>query len=144
MCRRRYHPGAVALPASLAAAEAKGASGAELLTALAAGYEIGLRVGVCAGVSHSTSGYHVTGTVGAIGAAAAAARTLRLSPEQTAHALGIGATQAAGLYAARMGAMTKRLPTLVAHHRAACWRHSSPNKDSLAASTPSRRRSAAS
>jgi aconitate decarboxylase len=102
------HPGAVALPASLAAAEAKGASGAELLTGLAAGYEIGLRVGVCAGVSHSTSGYHVTGTVGAIGAAAAAARTLRLSPEQTAHALGIGATQAAGLYAARMGAMTKR------------------------------------
>src|SRR5262249_11303799 len=51
---------------------------------------------------------HVTGTVGAIGAAAAAARLLRLGPEQTAHALAIGATQAAGLYAARTGAMTKR------------------------------------
>ena len=79
-----------------------------MLTALAAGYEIGLRVGVCAGVTHSTSGYHVTGTVGAVGAAAAAARALSLSPEQSAHALGIGATQASGLYAARTGAMTKR------------------------------------
>jgi 2-methylcitrate dehydratase PrpD len=102
------HPGAVTLPASLAVAQARNASGAEMLTALAAGYEVGLRVGVCAGVSHSTSGYHVTGTVGGLGAAAAAARLLKLSAEQSAHALGIGATQAAGLYAARTGAMTKR------------------------------------
>jgi aconitate decarboxylase len=102
------HPGAVALPACLAVAEARGASGPELLTALAAGYEVGLRVGVCAGISHSTSGYHVTGTVGSVGAAAAAARMAKLSPLQSAHALGIGATQAAGLYAARTGAMTKR------------------------------------
>jgi aconitate decarboxylase len=102
------HPGAVTLPASLAIGEAKAASGLDLLTALAAGYEVGLRVGVCAGVTHSTSGYHVTGTAGAVGAAAAAARVLRLTPLQSAHALGIGATQAAGLYAARMGAMTKR------------------------------------
>jgi 2-methylcitrate dehydratase PrpD len=102
------HPGAVTLPACLALAETHGASGGELLAALAAGYEAGLRVGVCAGIAHSTSGYHVTGTVGAVGAAAAAARLLKLSPLQTAHALGIGATQAAGLYAARTGAMTKR------------------------------------
>ena len=105
------HPGAVTLPASLAVAQARNASGAEMLTALAAGYEVGLRVGICAGVSHSTSGYHVTGTVGALGAAAAAARLLKLSAEQSAHALGIGATQAAGLYAARTGAMTKRFHT---------------------------------
>jgi aconitate decarboxylase len=103
-----YHSGAVTLSAALAVGEAKGASGSDLLVALAAGYEIGLRVGVCAGVSHSTSGYHVTGTVGGVGAAAAAARLLRLAPLPTAHALGIGATQAAGLYAARTGAMTKR------------------------------------
>jgi aconitate decarboxylase len=102
------HPGAVTLPASVAVAEARAASGADLLTALIAGYEVGLRVGVCAGVTHSTSGYHVTGTVGAVGAAAAAARLLRLPSRQAAHALGIGATQAAGLYAARTGAMTKR------------------------------------
>jgi 2-methylcitrate dehydratase PrpD len=103
-----HHPGAVTLPASLAVAEVQVAGGAEFLTGLAAGYEVGIRVGICAGVSHSTSGYHVTGTVGAIGAAAAAARVLRLKPGHAAHALGIGATQAAGLYAARTGAMTKR------------------------------------
>jgi aconitate decarboxylase len=102
------HPGAVTVPASLAVAEAVGASGADVLVALAAGYEVGLRVGICAGVSHSTSGYHVTGTVGPLGATAAAAKLLRLSPEQSAHALGIGGTQAAGLYSARTGAMTKR------------------------------------
>jgi aconitate decarboxylase len=102
------HPGAVTLPAALALGEARGISGAELLTALGAGYEVGLRVGICAGVSHSTSGYHVTGTAGTLASAAAAARILRLSPEKTAHALAIGATQAAGLYSARMGAMTKR------------------------------------
>src|SRR5258707_9252011 len=102
-----HHPGAVTLPAALAVAEAKTATGAEFLTALAAGYEVGLRVGVCAGVTHSTGGYQVTGTVGAIGAAAAAARVLRLPPLRSAHALSIGATQAAGLFSARAGAVTK-------------------------------------
>src|SRR4029077_15624771 len=53
-----HHPGAVTVPASLAIAEAFGASGADVLTALAAGYEVGVRVGICAGVAHSTSGYH--------------------------------------------------------------------------------------
>jgi aconitate decarboxylase len=102
------HPGSVALPAGLATAEVEGVPGEQFLTALAVGYEVGLRLGVCAGVAHSTTGYHVTGTVGAVGAAAAAARSLSLSPVQFAHALGIGATQAAGLYVARLGAMTKR------------------------------------
>jgi aconitate decarboxylase len=102
------HPGAIALPPSLAIAETRGASGEQFLVALAVGYEIGLRVGICAGVSHSTSGYHVTGTAGALGAAAAAARALELPATEFTNALGIGATQAAGLYAARLGAMTKR------------------------------------
>jgi 2-methylcitrate dehydratase PrpD len=102
------HPGAVTLPAALAVAQAQNANGTELLTALIAGYEIGLRVGICAGVSHSTSGYHVTGTVGTLSAATAAAKSLRLDAAATSHALAIGATQAAGLYAARLGAMTKR------------------------------------
>jgi 2-methylcitrate dehydratase PrpD len=103
-----HHPGAATVPAVLAVAEARDASGADALVALAAGYEVGIRIGICAGVSHSTSGFHVTGTVGTFGAAAAAAHLLKLSPSQTAHALGIGGTQAAGLYSARTGAMTKR------------------------------------
>jgi aconitate decarboxylase len=103
-----HHPGAVTVPAVLAVAEARAASGADILAALAAGYEVGLRLGICAGVSHSTSGFHVAGTVGPFGAAAAAARLLNLTASQTAHSLGIGGTQAAGLYSARTGAMTKR------------------------------------
>src|SRR5581483_2242856 len=75
-----HHPGAVTVPAVLAMAEVRGATGADVLTALAAGYEVGLRIGICAGVSHSTSGFHVTGTVGTFGAAAGAARVLNLSP----------------------------------------------------------------
>src|SRR6202035_2730909 len=55
-----HHPGAVTLAASLAVAEAQGSSGEQILTALAAGYEVGIRVGICAGITHSTSGYHVT------------------------------------------------------------------------------------
>jgi aconitate decarboxylase len=103
-----HHPGAVTVPTVLAVAEARDASGADVLVALAAGYEVGIRIGICAGVTHSTSGFHVTGTVGTFGAAAAAAHLLKLSPSQTAHALGISGTQAAGLYSARTGAMTKR------------------------------------
>ena len=102
------HPGAVAIPAALALGEAHKISGTVVLTAIAAGYEAGIRVGICAGVSHSTSGFHVTGTVGAVAAAAAAARALGLPAGPAAHALALGATQAGGLYAARLGAMAKR------------------------------------
>src|SRR2546423_8668968 len=63
------HPGAVTVPASLAVAEARGASGADLLVALAAGYEAGIRVGICAGVLDSTHGYPMPGTSGAFCAA---------------------------------------------------------------------------
>ena len=139
------HPGAVTLPAGLAVGRGGGTPRApNCSTALAAGYEVGLRVGICAGVSHSTSGYHVTGTVGALGAAAAAARVLQLSPGQTAHALGIGATQAAGLYAARTGrhdqALSRRPRLAKRRARALILRSAA----SPAASMRSKRRSAAS
>ena len=108
--RSLMHPGAVSIPAALALAELRHRSGRDFLTAMVAGYEIGLRVGVCAGVPHQMKGYHPSGTAGCLGAAAAAANILGLSAEQTTHALAIAATQAAGLYCAvRTGAMTKRL-----------------------------------
>jgi aconitate decarboxylase len=108
--RSLMHPGAVSIPAVLALAEARGRSGRDFLTAMVAGYEIGLRVGVCAGIPHQMKGYHPSGTAGCLGSAAASANILGLSAEQTTHALAIAATQAAGLYCAvRTGAMTKRL-----------------------------------
>ena len=108
--RSLMHPGAVTLPAALALGERERVSGKALLTAIVAGYEIGLRTGICAGIAHCLDGFHPTGTAGCPGAAAAAANILRLSPVQAMHAIAIAATQAAGLYSAvRTGAMTKRM-----------------------------------
>ena len=104
------HVGAVTLPALAAVAESHCAlDGREFLTAAVAGYEIGPRVGLCMGQEHIGQGWHSGATVGVYSAAAAAARGLRLSPQQTVHALGIAGTQAAGLMAAQYGAMVKRM-----------------------------------
>ena len=105
----RAHPGSFTVPAALALAEARGAPGAALITAIVAGYEVAARVGIAGGEPHGTGGLHPTGTVGSVGAAAAAAAMLGLDPARATHALAIGATQAAGLYSARLGAMTKRM-----------------------------------
>ncbi|MGV3652464.1 MAG: MmgE/PrpD family protein [Devosia sp.] len=104
----QIHPGSVTVPAALALGEMTGASGAELLTALAAGYETGIRLGVAAGRGHGLSGFHPTGTLGAVAAAASAARLLGLGADAATSTLALGATQASGLYAARTGGMAKR------------------------------------
>ncbi len=103
-----FHPGAVTIPAVLAVAEARGKSGKAVLTAIVAGYETGIRMGIAAGIAHKMKGYHVTATNGCFAAAAAVANLLGLSGESAADALGITATEASGLYSARKGAMTKR------------------------------------
>jgi aconitate decarboxylase len=103
------HPGAVTIPAALALAEARRKSGRDLLTAIVAGYEVGLRVGICAGTAHCLRGFHPTGTAGCPAAGAAAASVLQLAPREATHAIAVAATQSAGLYSAvRAGAMTKR------------------------------------
>lgn len=106
--RSSLHAGAVVLPSVLALGETRGLSGQQVLAAIIVGYETGIRVGMAAGIAHGISGFHVTGTVGCVAAAAACAHLLRLDAERFANALGIGATQASGLYCARTGAMTKR------------------------------------
>ncbi len=59
------HVGAVTLPALFAIAEARpGMSGAELLTAAVAGYEVGPRVGICMGQEHIGQGWHSGATLG--------------------------------------------------------------------------------
>jgi 2-methylcitrate dehydratase PrpD len=104
------HVGAVVLPALIPLAEARsGMSGKEFLTAAAAGYEIGPRVGLCMGPAHIASGWHSGATLGVFSAAAGAARGLKLDADKTVHALGIAGTQAAGLMAAQFGAMVKRM-----------------------------------
>lgn len=102
------HPGSLALPAAFALAERQGgADGRDLIVALVAGYEVGLRVGLALKGGMFKSGFHNQGTTGVFVAAAAAARMLGLDARQTAQTFGIAASQAAGLMAVQDGAMTK-------------------------------------
>jgi 2-methylcitrate dehydratase PrpD len=104
------HGGSLVFPAALALAEAEGSvSGTEFLCAVAAGYEVGLRVGAAAGQGLLLAGFHPQGTSGAFASAAAAARILRLGPVDARRALGIAGSLGAGLMAAQEGAMVKRL-----------------------------------
>lgn len=92
-----YHPGAPILSAAFAGACRGEIPGTQLLTALVAGYEISLRLASAVNPGHYKT-WHTTGTVGAFGAGAAAARTLGLNPRQTVGAFGLAGTQAAGLW----------------------------------------------
>jgi 2-methylcitrate dehydratase PrpD len=104
-----YHPGSPTVGAVLAAAELTGASGADLLRAVAVGYEIGDRIAAAIQPAHYAY-WHTTGTVGTIGAAAGVAELLRLDAERFAHALATATTMAAGLQQAfRSDAMSKPL-----------------------------------
>jgi 2-methylcitrate dehydratase PrpD len=91
------HPSVAVLPAAFALAEALDRSGADLVGATVAGFDAASIVGLLVGKSHYLAGWHATGTIGTFGAAAAAAHLLRLDVEQTEHALGLAATQAAAL-----------------------------------------------
>src|ERR1700755_1373539 len=82
------HPGAPVVPAALAAGEMVGASGADVLAAIIAGYEVTCRVALALPAGeHYDRGFHPTATCGAFGAAAAAARVFGLSAEQAEGAL---------------------------------------------------------
>ncbi len=103
------HPSVAILPALLALAETRGASGAEVMAAFVAGYELQCRIGTTISPGHyDVLGFHSTATVGSFGAAAACAHLLRLDAEASATALGIAGTQAAGLKS-MFGTMCKPL-----------------------------------
>ncbi|GGC69957.1 MmgE/PrpD family protein [Chelatococcus reniformis] len=91
------HPTVAVMPSVLALAEARGATGADVVAGFVAGYEAACRVGHMVSPGHYARGFHVTATVGSLGSAAGCSNLLRLSSQQTAQALGIAATQAAGL-----------------------------------------------
>ena len=106
-----FHPAAVVFPPALAVAQALQRSGAELLVASVAGYEVGIRIGEFLGRSHYKV-FHTTGTVGTLAAAAAVGSLLRLNADQMLHALGSAGTQSAGLWEfLRDGADSKQLHT---------------------------------
>ena len=102
------HPTAPVLSGLFALAEREGASGAQLIAALVAGIEVECRLGKWLLPSHYARGYHATATLGAFGAAAAAAHLLQLTQAAWTCAFGLAGTQAAGLKSA-FGTMAKPL-----------------------------------
>lgn len=100
------HPSAPVLPAVLTLGERQRSYGKRAVLATAVGVDVVARSALAFGQSHIDRGFHATGTAGALGAAAAGAVILALDAERTAHALGIAASQAAGLRAFH-GSMTK-------------------------------------
>jgi 2-methylcitrate dehydratase PrpD len=100
------HPGGPVLPAMLALAERQKISGREFVHALVLGAEVECRIGNAVYPAHYDAGWHISGTAGVFGAAAAAGKLLGLSEQQMIWALGIAAAQPVGLRS-MFGTMTK-------------------------------------
>ncbi|MHB1126262.1 MAG: MmgE/PrpD family protein [Bacillota bacterium] len=91
------HPSVSVIPAILALAEGEQIDGRTLITAIVLGYEVEARVALSVYPSHYDKGWHITGTAGTLGAAAASGKILGLDTQQLTYALGIASTQAAGM-----------------------------------------------
>lgn len=119
------HPSAVVVPAALAAAERSGASGRDLVAAVAVGLEVCVRVGM-AGYDREARdslyfarGQHATSICGALGGAAAAALVSGLAADGVADAVGVAASMASGIIEAnRTGGTVKRIHCGWAAHAA--------------------------
>jgi len=100
------HPAGPVASALLALAEQTGASGRQLIDALVLGIDVSCRIGNVMYPDHYDRGWHITGSTGTLGAAAACARLLGLDAQRTAMALGIAASQPVGMRE-QFGTMTK-------------------------------------
>ena len=93
------HLSAITFPVAMALARSLGSSGREFLLAAVAGYEVASRIGRAADAGMRARGFHSTGAAGPFGACASACVLLGLDAGRTAHALGIAASGAGGLFA---------------------------------------------
>ena len=100
------HPAGPVASAALALGEHLGSSGRDIIDALVIGVEVFCRVGNAVYPNHYDRGWHITGSTGMLGAAAACCRLLKLNVSQTQYALGIAASQPVGLRE-QFGTMTK-------------------------------------
>jgi 2-methylcitrate dehydratase PrpD len=100
------HPAGPVASALLALAELRPVPGRDFLTALIVGVEVECRIGNAVYPHHYDRGWHITGTAGIFGAAAAVARMIGLDAQRTRWALGLAGTQSAGLRE-MFGTMTK-------------------------------------
>jgi 2-methylcitrate dehydratase PrpD len=104
--RTIIHPGGPVVSAILAYAEYKPVTGTEFLNAMVVGIEAECRIGNAVYPAHYDTGWHITGTVGPFGAAAAVGKLLGLNEQQMVWALGLAAAQPVGLRE-MFGSMTK-------------------------------------
>jgi 2-methylcitrate dehydratase PrpD len=100
------HPAGPVASAALALAEHVNANGRQLIDALVLGVDVACRMGNALYPDHYDRGWHITGSTGMLGAAAACARLLHLHEHRTAMALGIAASQPVG-FREQFGTMTK-------------------------------------
>jgi 2-methylcitrate dehydratase PrpD len=104
--RTIIHPAGPVASAALALAEHQGLPGRALIDALVLGIDVECRVGNCVYPDHYDRGWHITGSAGMLGSAAACARLLNLDEKPAQMALGIAASQPIGLRE-QFGTMTK-------------------------------------
>lgn len=100
------HPSVAMAPAILGEAETLGASGRDVVTAYAVGYEVWGEIASRDDTAQHVKGWHPTSVFGAVAAAAACARLRRLDARRAANAVAIAASQASGVVA-NFGTMTK-------------------------------------
>jgi 2-methylcitrate dehydratase PrpD len=93
------HPGSTVIAAALAAGESVDAPFDALSTAIIIGYEIAARLGMVAGRGFHARGFHATGIVGPIAAAAAVGHLMRLDASRLADAMGLATSMSSGLMA---------------------------------------------
>ena len=91
------HPAGPVCSALLSLSELYPCSGRELLTAQIIGTEVECRLGNCVYPDHYDKGWHITGTAGVFGSAAACGYLLGLGQRQMQWALGLAATQSSGV-----------------------------------------------
>jgi 2-methylcitrate dehydratase PrpD len=104
--RNIIHPAGPVISAILALSEHRPMSGRDFLEALVIGVDVECRIGNAVYPKHYDVGWHITGTAGVFGAAAASGKLLGLSEEQMLWAIGLAATQPVGLQE-MFGSMTK-------------------------------------
>lgn len=104
----RFHPTAPVLSAVCAVGEENGASGAEVLAAVAVGTEVSLKLSHTIDKQHYLRGFHMTSTCGVFGATAGVCNLLRLSADATTRAIGIAGSHSAGVRE-NFGTMVKPL-----------------------------------
>jgi 2-methylcitrate dehydratase PrpD len=90
------HPSVALLPCLIALAEARDIEGSRVASAYVVGFEICCKLGRALDLTHYSRGWHMTATMGTIGATVACGHLLKLDAERITHAIGLALAQTGG------------------------------------------------